>query len=366
MNTTPSKSSSETVRIVRNRALPELTRPRTSLRLFANLLTMAALCVPKAAFAGSGSRCGEGGQPWVGVAFSGGSWSEGLKEAALQDLRAGLANHNIETCAQNQGPERPPVAVIVISFHGSESVQVTVEIRDAVTEKRVSRDVDLTGMPDDGHALAIALAADELVWASWAEIGYKGTRRRRAAPPQVVAAVEQNLQQPQAMSVRLGAQVAAEHYAAGLTQFGADALCVLSLTHRFRLRIAAGARQGLTVLAPDGRVQSTATGLAFDGGALLLQSSRAELTWTLGSRLAWLHTRGEAAPGVFGDSLNGIAIYARSGLNAAVHLGGAMWFEFGAGVGVPLRAIEANDTGRVVTGASGLEQSALLALLGEL
>lgn len=181
--------------------------------------------------------CGESGQPWVSVSFGEGPWNDDFKREALQDLKAGLASRNIETCAQGQGPERSPVAVIVIRAGGNESVQVTVEIRDAVTEKRVSRDVDLASMPSDGRALAIALAADELVWASWAEIAYKGTKRRSAAPPQVVAAVEHNLQPPPpAATARLGVQLAMDHFGSGLTQLGADALGILPLAARFRLK----------------------------------------------------------------------------------------------------------------------------------
>ena len=328
-------------------------------------MLMASVAMVVTTYASSSFACGESGQPWVSVAFSEGSWSERLEQDALEDLKAGLATRHIETCAQGQGPERPPVAAIIISSGSSESVQVTVEIRDAVTEKRVSRDVDLSSMPPDGRALAIAVAADELVWASWAEIGYRGTKRRTKAPPQVVVAVEQNLQPPPT-AVRVGAQLAAEHFAAGLTQIGADALCALPLAQRLRLKIAAGARQGLSVHAPDGRVESTATAAALDVGLLLLKSQRTELSWTLGSRFAWIHLQGEGDAGALGNSLNGLTVYARTGLGAALHLGSSMWLEFGAGAGLPLRAIEANDSGRRITGVSGLEQSAFLSLQGDL
>jgi hypothetical protein len=43
-----------------------------------------------------------------------------------------------------------------------------------------------------------------------------------------------------------------------------------------------------------------------------------------------------------------------------------MWIEFGASLGLPLRAVQANDTGKMVTSTSGLEQSATLSLQGEL
>src|ERR1039457_1510260 len=114
-------------------------------------IACSALCVALAisfdSKASAQSACGAGGQPWVSVSFAEGSWREGLREAALEDLKAGLASRNIETCQEGQGPSKPPVAAIRISSNGIESVQVTVEIRDSVTEKRVSRDVDLSSMP---------------------------------------------------------------------------------------------------------------------------------------------------------------------------------------------------------------------------
>jgi hypothetical protein len=332
----------------------------------ARLAYVVLLGLSRIAFASSESSCGQSGQPWVSVGFAEGSWSEGLRQAALQDLKAGLATRHIDTCQEGDGPARPPVAAIRITSSGAESVQVTVEIRDSVTEKRVSRDVDLSSVPLDGRAFAIALAADELVWASWAEIGYKGTKRRSKAPPQLVAAVEQSLQVPTREANRLGAQAAAEHFGAGMTQFGADALYVVALARRFRLRIAGGVRQGLTVGAPDGHIQSTAAGMAIDGGILLLRSSHIELTWTIGGRAAWIHLQGKAAPTALDNDLSGLVVYARTGLNVALHPGGPLWFEFGAGSGVPLRALQATDAGRIITGASGLEQSASIAVLGEL
>lgn len=332
----------------------------------ARLACVVVLGISRTAAASSESDCGKSGQPWVSVGFAEGSWREGLREAALQDLKAGLANRHIDTCQEGDGPARSPVAAIRITSNGSESFQVTVEIRDSVTEKRVSRDVDLSSVPLDGRAFAIALAADELVWASWAEIGFKGTKRRSTAPPQLVAAVEQNLQIPTREATRLGAQAAAEHFGAGLTQFGADALCVIALTRRFRLRIAAGVREGLTVTAPDGHVQSTAAGVAIDEGILLLRSSRIELSWAIGGRAAWIRLQGKAAPAAFDNDLSGLVVYARTGLNVALHAAGPLWFEFGAGAGVPLRALQATDAGRMVTGVSGLEQSVFFAVLGEL
>jgi hypothetical protein len=332
----------------------------------AHTALFASFTLSIASNANSQTTCGVSDLPWVSVSFAEGPWREGLKEAALQDLKAGLASRNIETCQETEGPSKPPVAAIRISSNGIESVQVTVEIRDSVTEKRVSRDVDLSSMPLDGRALAIALAADELVWASWAEIALRGTKRRTAAPPQVVAAVEQNIQQSEQDSPRLGVEVAAEHFGAGVSQFGADALFVLAPTQRFRLRLALGIRQGLTVSAPDGKVRPTSAGMSFDGGPLLLKTSRIEIAWTAGAHVAWIRLQGDAARGALSSDLNGLALFARTGINAAVHAARPLWFEFGAGLGIPLRGLEATDAGRDVAGVAGLEQYGSFALLGEI
>ena len=324
--------------------------------------------------ANENAHCGEPGQPWVSVAFESGTWNESFEAVVIQDLKAGLASRGIAACAEGRGPETPPVAAIVIGSGNQESVKLTVEIRDALTEKRVSRDVDLTNMPADGRALAIAVAADELVWASWAEIAYKSTYRRSAAPPEVVTAVERAIQpppspkkaRPRATRMRLGAQLAADHFGAGLTLLGADALAVAPFTPKFRLKIAAGAREGLVVRAQDGRVRSIATNLTVESSLLVLRGANAELSWTLGSRLAWVSLYGEASPGVLGTRMNGIAVFARTGPGVGLRVGGSLWVELNGSLGVPLRAVQASDTGRIITGASGLEQSTALSLQGEL
>jgi hypothetical protein len=340
-----------------------------------HVATAAAIFfLAKSGLANDGPRCGESGQPWVSVTFSDGAWNERFEEEAFQDLKAGLASRGIETCLAAHGPEKPPAAAIVIGSGGAENVNVTVEIRDAVTEKWVSRDVNLASMPADGRALAIAVAADELVWASWAEVAYKGAKRRATAPPQVVTAVERAIQPtPRAPAVhaspgalRLGAQFAVEHFGRGLTLVGADVSSVVPLAARFRLNIAVGARKGLVVVTPEGRVQSTAANLTIDGSAVAFRGANAELGWAIGFCLTGVHLQGEAGPGTSSHELNGVAVFARTGPKFGLHLSGPLGVELGLGFGAPLRAVEAADTGKAITGASGLEESATLSLLGEL
>ncbi len=84
-------------------------------------------------------------------------------------------------CTARAASAPPPLATIQVSWH-PDAVALTVEVHDAVTAKRVSRDVALEGVPRDGQPLTVALEADELLRASWAEL------ELRTAPPPAVPA----------------------------------------------------------------------------------------------------------------------------------------------------------------------------------
>ena len=317
--------------------------------------------------------CGADGRPWVSLAFSEGQWPTGFADKVLGDLRAGLTNRGIDACADGTGPStEPPLATVRVASVDKKSVAVSVEIRDAVTEKRVSRDVDLARVPADGRAFATAIAVDELVWASWAEIALAKRHRseraapetRKAPPPEVVAGVGREL--PSERSSELALRFAGEHYLGGQTLLGADAATLLPLSERLMLDLGAGIRQGLRVAAPDGHVLSSAIGI---GGSLrfaLVHLPVADVGVSLGSRVASTRFRGAAGAGGEQAELSGLTAYARAGAFTSLHLGGAFRFDGAIGGGAPLRALEATDDGRVVTGVSGLELFLSLGLTVEL
>ena len=165
---------------------------------------------------------------------------------------------------------------------------------------------------------------------------------------------------------RLGMQAAMDHYLRGHTQFGPDIVFALNWAPRFGLRVTGGYRKGWDVAAPDGRIKSSALAMNLDLTIDVLRSRRLELSWTMGERSAWCQFTGNAGTTARNGELSGLTIYARTGMVAAIRAGGRLWLELGASAGVPLRALEATDTGRVVTGVSGLEQSAVIAVKGEL
>jgi len=335
------------------------------------LLPIALVAYSVARPVHAGGPCDSSRESWVRVTFADDGWSPALQEAILLDLRAGLSRHQIEVCGPTEQTTRPPTAVLRLSATGLDAVQVTVELRDAVTQKELTRNVDLTLVPSDGRALAIALAADELLWASWAEIALRRSNRKTRAPPQLVAEVARSIQ-PAASTgsrqvpVRLGLQLSAERYARGLTQFGPDAAFWFNGSASYGARLSAGYRQGLDVTSPNGRVTSSAVLASADLTAALLHSSRLELTWTIGGTMAWCHFEGHAKDSKLDGELNGLALYAQTRLLAAWHLQGPLWLQVAVGAGLPLQGLEATDAGQVVVGMSGFQQSVLAAILGKL
>jgi hypothetical protein len=104
-----------------------------------------------------------------------------------KDLAAELGPRGYGVCT-NRAAEGELAAEIWLSM--AEPTLVSIQIDDLVTGKRVWRDVPLTRIPAGGKALAIAIAADELLRASWAELDLprRDQRVERAAAPSGVSA----------------------------------------------------------------------------------------------------------------------------------------------------------------------------------
>lgn len=105
----------------------------------------------------------------------------GLAREVTRQLGAALAARAIALCS----PEVAALlAEITVRDAGPDAVAVTV--RDLVTDKRVERGLALGHVPRDSRALAIAIAADELLRASWAELVLRDAPAPPSPPPEVV------------------------------------------------------------------------------------------------------------------------------------------------------------------------------------
>jgi hypothetical protein len=84
------------------------------------------------------------------------------------DLRAELSGRAITACEVTELPDASALSDVRIERRGQGGVGI--EVFDRTTDKRVARDVRFQRMPEAGRALAVAIAIDELLRASWAEL----------------------------------------------------------------------------------------------------------------------------------------------------------------------------------------------------
>jgi len=312
-------------------------------------------------------RCAGGDGPWVLLQIGVEGWNEARRATVLSDLQHTLEGQGIAACSGEARPTVAPLATLAVDLSPDDAAKATVdiEVRDAVTRKRVRRDLDLSRIPDDGRAAAIAIEADELLRASWAEVALDTARAREAqatARPQVVGSVEQVMAPARAESGGLGARAAVEHYFGGATLVGADGVGRLRLSPRFELEIAGTLRVGPSVAVPHGQVSALGAGGSL---ALLVRvagARRASLAAGAAVSAGWLEFRAEPSPGYESARYGNLLAVARLRLVGRVALGRSLHGAVGLDGGVALRGVEATAVGEVVARARGVALGATLGL----
>jgi len=274
--------------------------------------------------------------------------------AMLGDLRAGLAETQIEVCTASAAARRRPLARVSIDENAGDRLVFTIEVTDSVTLKRVARSVSLAELPADGRAFALAVATEELLRATWAELALRGVRKpNAAAPPEVRRVVEPKA--PPQPSRAVGARLAFEHYRGGQTHYGGDAFWINPIGGWLGVELALGARSGLTVSAPHGSISGSSLVLALALKPLLLRATDVELDALLGAQAARVTFDAEGAGSAAGRQASGYTLYARGGFALALGGPSSLRSHTHLGAGIPLRAFSAADEGRIATGVSELE-----------
>lgn len=111
-----------------------------------------------------------------------GDWPDGERGAVTVELRAALEAQELELCLT---AER---AVARVRLERTDDRRVLIAIGDAVTGKRVERALDVSSFPPETRSLAVAIAADELLRASWAELLLVDAPPPAIEPPREVRA----------------------------------------------------------------------------------------------------------------------------------------------------------------------------------
>lgn len=307
-------------------------------------------------------RC-DGNDPWVLVELRAESWTEAQRRGVVGDLQHTLAPQGIGACLGSARPSSEPLATLAIELGTAAKATVDIEVRDAVTNKRVRREVDLSSIPADGRELAIAIEADELLRASWAEVALDTERARSAERRREVAgSVGQLLVPARASAGALGARAAGELYLGGTTLLGADAFGRVRMGGRAGLELGAEIRASPSVVAEHGRVGALSAGGSASVLVRVAGSHAASVDVGAGLAASWLQFRGEPDPGQQAWSHDSLLLVARLRVVGRVALGRSLHAAAGLQVGETLHGVAAADAGQVVRSATGLALGATLGL----
>jgi hypothetical protein len=303
----------------------------------------------------------------------------------VEQLAASLDQHEIGLCTAGD----VPLAEVVVDAATEGGGGVRIRVRDIVTKKEVTRMVRVAALPVDGRPLALALAADELLRASWAEILLaRAPAPTPEPPPQVRAIVEASLAvrplpplepvpdaepAPRITTWRgdrrffFGAALATEHATGGLTLGGADVRFGFFPTDRFTLSARVGGRVAPSTSSSDGSATASAL-LGGLGGAVALVPHGRAFGFELPIRVdvEQVQFAAHPAPGAHGSDAGALGVTGSIGAAASVRIAPAWRVGLEATVGVVLRPVEADDGAQAVTALSGFLVGGALGLLGEI
>lgn len=298
-----------------------------------------------------------------------GAWPEGTRGGVVAELRAALRAQEFNLCLI-EGDQRDSVAMIRLK-HISDG-RVRIEVHDAVTDKHVWRELDVSGFDESSRTLAIAIGADELVRASWAELMLEGAPEPATPPPpQVVAVVERAVEHAaetrgiasSSFPVWLDAAVNLEHYTGGELHLGGSLSIEPWMHRRAGLRIGLGGRSGARRDGDLGSVRARAVSGELD--LVLGLWGEAKRGWQLvgiaGAFVGWLRFRTRPEPGVTGQDDSGVIAGAKAALALRWSAGPARFF-LEAGLGAPFSGVAALDGDARLSGAYGLQTHARIGI----
>jgi hypothetical protein len=300
------------------------------------------------------ARCGEHG-PWIRLRTDG--LAPELQTELITQVRASLAAREIALCVIDEPSASEPLATLEVATTDS-AVATSLVVADGVTHKRVSRDLDVRSVPPDGRALTIALALDELLRASWAELLLADARPTSPAPPVVTAAIRETAPARERATPRfeLGAAFAGEHFGAGQDQLGPDVVARYFPWSRLGFEARVGLRLGRPAEAPRGEIRSSAfvvrPALVF---ALFPRTGRAGVDVLEEGFVAETKFIADAAaPDARGNERTVVAVYAVTSARGWLALGPKVRAFARVGGGVPLHTAYARDADIRLIGLAGV------------
>lgn len=307
------------------------------------------------------SACRAPGAPAVRVVFSGEAWEDALARGVLEHLRAGLSPQGFSVCSEADLPnEADAVATIELRRTGGERIAATIEVRDGVTEKRVARDIDLSALPPDGRALGVGVAADELLRASWIELSLADAPKPKRPPPEAaMRSVDRSLGRSESRSL-VSVSFATEAYSGSFVLLGGELGFRRYVVPRFAVEVGLGVAEARPYPSAHGTIRGSALSASASGVFDPIRAGGFRASLAVTAFVANVDARGTPTDGGTGRRDSAIAVFARGGIALSFDLSPSFAVLGRAGVGLPVRAVTADDSGRSAAGASGVEWSAAL------
>ncbi len=304
-------------------------------------LGLSALALSSMFYAASAraADCPPVDRAWVTLSLDGQSPSEDESDAGKlyrrvsMLLQAELDRRNLLVCpdATSAATTAPSARIhlLFVTTSAPNPTSLDISVDDAVTGKQVSRRVELARVPADSRALVIAVGADELLSASWAELALKRPPPPRTAPkppPRPARAAP-----PARRRIDLALLGTAEIDRAARPRLGAALDNTWWPTASFAFSLELGFARGIGFSAPDGSVHTDSFLLGVGLLVPLVERQQVGLEAGVTARLSRTLVSGKAHANAssFNDAF--------STLGAEAELRG--WWAFGAGANFPRSAL---------------------------
>lgn len=292
---------------------------------------------------------------------------ERLRARFTEQLRAALAARSIALCTADETSIGAPLARINLEATEAKEgkIALTVTVSDALTNKRVVRDVELADVPADGRPLMLAQAADELLRASWAELLVPDAPPpTREVPPEVADTLRPTeASTPSPKRIEMFAGLGSEAFGSGQIQIGPDVIIGAFPFERFGALLRVGVRTASSSETSKGAVDASAiVGAVTLIASVLPRTNRIGLDAGAEVFLTRAHYEGRPTIDALGRNEEGTAVHVALVPRTWIVLIGPLRAALDLRAGVPLHGVRVVATGETVAGVRGVLVGANVAL----
>lgn len=301
------------------------------------------------------AACPTPGRPFIEVLVAVEPPDRIIADTLVKHLRAELSGRSIDVCEQATSPSQLARVKLHVKRDGSGSVIAFIGLEDTLLKKGVTREIDLTALPDDVRPTTVATAADELLRAAWTELTLDDAPPPTSPPPvEVVRAVQSTQRQSPSPPERFEIGP----FAAGSTSpqrkaIGAGVLGYGWWSPNVGAVSTLEVSRGLAVSSADGesRIDTASIGIG-PAVSLFSDHSRSGLRLEILMLGTLARSSGDAGQTAHGTSAMAATVELSTGARVWVRTGGLGW-SLGVALRVPIRPVRADDERTTVTAVEG-------------